>query len=178
MIVALEGLEGVGKTTLGKKVAERMGGIYLKSPPEEMNESRGFIAKMPDPRCAFYFYLSSLYAIQPPIQVALASGTPVIVDRYLLSTIAYHDQGRSFDPPPFDASGLFQAALTVNVRCAPELREARLGGRGFNIFERSASDADALAAFFSRECSQEFWNNDGVDVEVGRLVESISCWLG
>ena len=169
MLVALEGLEGVGKTTLGKMVAERLPATYLKSPPDEMNSARAFVARQGDPACSFYFYLSSLYAMQRAIEGALDQGRGVIADRYIGSTIAYHDQGRSFVPPAFDPRGLRKADVTVHVRCDADARSARLEQRGFHIFDRNRSEDGAIEAYFTRACDFDFSNDEAIDVSAERL---------
>lgn len=178
MLVALEGLEGVGKTTLGKIVAERLSAIYLKSPPDGMNSARAFVAKQSDAMCSFYFYLSSLYGMQRAVEEALNEGHGIIVDRYLGSTIAYHDQGRSFEPPAFDASGLRKADITVHVRCGAGERRTRLERRGFHIFERNRSDDGAIEAYFTRTCDFDFSNDEAIDVSAERLTRMLCERLG
>lgn len=170
MFVALEGLEGVGKTTLGKLVAKRLPATYLKSPPEAMNGARGFVAEQSNPHCSFYFYLSSLYGMQSDIEVGLQNQGSVVADRYLGSTIAYHAQGRSFVPPTFDGSKLRQPSITIHIRCEDGARAARLSGRGFHIFERNVSDDAAIETYFSRTCDFEFWNDAPADLSADQLV--------
>jgi thymidylate kinase len=178
MLVAFEGLEGVGKSTLGMLVAERLPATYLKSPPEEMDGARAFVAQQADPNCSFYFYLSSLYGMQRSIEVALRDRGIVIADRYIGSTIAYHDQGRSFEPPAFDGSKLWPAAVTVHIRCEADARAARLEGRGFHIFDRNANEDSAIEAYFTRTCELEFWNDAPPKVSADRLVRILRERLG
>jgi thymidylate kinase len=169
MLVTLEGLEGVGKTTLGKLLAARHSATYIKSPPEEMNGPRGYISAKSSSRCSFYFYLSGLFAIQEEIEYGLRARGCVLVDRYLYSTIAYHDQGRSFAAPEFDAKGIRKPDLAIHVRCDPAAREARLKGRGFHIFDRAQSDEPAISRYFSDVCDVEFFNDDPVNDSVASL---------
>jgi thymidylate kinase len=89
-VYVIEGLDGVGKTTAAKKLAERLGGSYLATPPEAYKKMTELYEA--DPRMAGRFeffmngnyYLSEILRRNPP-------KSPVIVDRYVLSTIAYHN---------------------------------------------------------------------------------------
>lgn len=177
MLIAFEGLEGSGKTTLGREVATAISAAYLKTPPVEMNACRGFIADTALPHTSFYFYLSSLYAVQPEIAAIIAEGRPVIVDRYLASTIAYHAGGESFEPPEFDRLGLRKPNLVVHIRCSEEVRLERLSRRGFHIFDRMRCNELAICHYFSAVSNMSFDNDLPLDQSVAKLSATLSKWL-
>lgn len=178
VLIALEGLEGVGKTTLGVRVADALDAEYVKSPPAELNSVRGYVAELRDPRVNFYFYLAGLFAIQLRIAAALAAGRSVIVDRYLSSTIAYHDEGRSFAAPPFDDAAFRQPDVAICVTCPEPLRLERVRRRGLHIYERAIVDEAAIGRFLAERSDVIFVNDGDLDDAVGRLCAIVVHSLG
>jgi dTMP kinase len=177
MLVVLEGLEGVGKTTLGSMAAERLELPYIKSPPPELNPVRDFIARTPDAEAGFYFYLAGLYAIQSKITAGISQKGAVIVDRYLASTIAYWDAGESFVPPAHDTDRLLVPDLTILITCDEETRLSRVGSRGFHIFERRSVNERAIETFLKTCCNETFVNDGNLDHSVERLCALIRSRL-
>ena len=177
MLIALEGLEGVGKTTLGTLLAEAVGATYIKSPPTEMNAVRDFVAAALHPGVNFYFYLAGLCALQGPIEEALATG-PVIVDRYIDSTIAYHHFGQVFVAPPFAPEMLRSPDFRVLITCPESRRIERIVARGHHIFERHASDEVAIAKFLAQRADLIFENVGTIDQSVAELSALIVQRLG
>lgn len=173
MLIALEGLEGVGKTTLGKLVAERIGATYIKSPPPEMNPVRGFIAETLSPGANFYFYLAGLCALQADIEANLLKGA-VIVDRYIDSTIAYHRFGRDFDAPRFEESLIRSPDMTLVVTCPEEVRADRIAARGLHIFERHAANEEAIAVYLLKRADLVFDNVADLNTSITKLSALLS----
>lgn len=58
--IVIEGLGGVGKTTVGKILAEKIGGVYIKTPAESFLSARKEIDACADPMARFFFYLSTV----------------------------------------------------------------------------------------------------------------------
>lgn len=169
VLIVLEGLEGVGKTSLGSVAAPLLPAAYVKTPPPEFDDVRSFVAKLGDPAVNFHFYLSGLLAIQS----RLRGHDHVLVDRYLPSTIAYHDSGRSFVPPAFDVGLLAVPDLIVNVTCPPAKRALRVAGRGHHIYVRPSVDEPAIEAYFAKVADVEFVNDAPFEASVDALVRLI-----
>lgn len=92
-IIIMEGPDGVGKTTMSKLTAEKIGGVYYHTPPDYFKErcqamdSRGIIYD----ETRFFLYLESvLFASEKIQQLAKNNGQPVVVDRWIWTTLAYH----------------------------------------------------------------------------------------
>ncbi|MBZ9850289.1 hypothetical protein LB565_20095 [Mesorhizobium sp. CA14] len=174
MIIVLEGLEGVGKTTLGLALAEATSSLYVKTPPAEFNPVRGAIAKAENRFANFYFYLSSIYTIQKTISpFKLSKDRHAVVDRYIYSTIAYHADGEDFNPPPFPVGSILSADLTVHIVCSDANREARVNNRGHHIFERVNSNEKAILTYFARQCDMEHKNDVTLEESTKSLAERI-----
>lgn len=87
-IIVLEGLDGVGKTSIGKRIAEVIGGVYIKTPPEDLNEYRDFFDNCKDEKLRGAFYSIGNYIISERIS-KIRKVKPVILDRFWSSTAFY-----------------------------------------------------------------------------------------
>ncbi len=87
-IICFEGVDGAGKTTLSKRLAEMFQGVCLKSPPDEIAATRHFI-KHAGPDITFHHYVFGNAAAGLQAQ-KLAATQLVCLDRYHFSTRAYH----------------------------------------------------------------------------------------
>lgn len=89
MMIVLESLDGIGKSTIGPALAERMGGVYIATPIGEYQEHR----KMANANnvSRFFYFLSAVVSASDVIRKLLAEGKTVIVDRYIDSTFACHE---------------------------------------------------------------------------------------
>lgn len=87
--VCVEGVDGCGKTTVAQRLAERLNGIYYRTPPGAYASARTFIDKNANTDARFYFYASSVLFASKEI-AALCQRSSVVCDRYVYSTIAYH----------------------------------------------------------------------------------------
>lgn len=87
MFVALEGIDGCGKTTLAKELKKR--GYTITQEPF-LECTREIIAKTGDPETReTAFYVDRLYHIEQFILPKLKKGGTVVTDRYKYSQIAY-----------------------------------------------------------------------------------------
>lgn len=87
--IAVEGLDGVGKTTCARLLAKDINGYYYKTPSGLFQEIRGKIDILDNPQVRFTFYLSSVFYASAEIS-SLLDEKSVVCDRYIYSTIAYH----------------------------------------------------------------------------------------
>lgn len=84
--IVIEGLDGTGKTTATKLLAEKIGGLALSSPPEPFLSIRQQVDTL-SLEARFLYYLAGNVAISQQIEDFLQK-THVILDRYLFTTIA------------------------------------------------------------------------------------------
>lgn len=89
-IIAVEGIDGSGKTTVAELVAKKMNRVCIHTPAKVYSDMKGFFRNCKQyavPR--FYFFLSGIWeAYNRAIEIC--NEQPVIFDRYILSTLIYH----------------------------------------------------------------------------------------
>lgn len=101
--VVLEGIDGVGKTSIGKALSTKLGAHYYKTPPSIFEQFtlrdiyfqeislRKYVdlSAYQDPHYRFLFYLFTLIKASQEIRELLQTAH-VVCDRYLSSTLVYH----------------------------------------------------------------------------------------
>ena len=145
VFIALEALDGVGKTTLAADLADRLRGIALDTPGVELRAASPIVlsalGRHQTARCLFY--AASVLVTGERARSLVQGGSSVVMDRYWLSTISYaRARGVALDlraieemiPPP-DA--------TVLVTLDEDERQRRLRARGC-----TEADRETLAAGF------------------------------
>jgi len=93
MFIVIEGLDGVGKSTISKALATELSATNLASPTNKFKEARCFLedAYVGNPFSRQLFYASTVLDVSNDIRELIKSGENVVLDRYWLSTQVYHD---------------------------------------------------------------------------------------
>lgn len=145
--VCIEGIDGVGKTTVSRMLANALGGTYYKTPPPPYESIRAEIDKKADPCSRFYFYLSAVSFASTEIRALLRSQT-VVCDRYIYSTLAYHiamdECFRGHALPP----RLLMPDVTILLVAGESERLKRLVGREEKV-SRHDRDLEANKEFLA-----------------------------
>lgn len=99
--IVIEGIDGVGKTTIAKNLAQALGAVYYPTPPEtlvhfkrELHDGtitnlRHFVDQLGNNEIRFFYYLIGVLYASQDIKELLKSNS-VVCDRYISSTLAYH----------------------------------------------------------------------------------------
>lgn len=164
--VVLEGVDGVGKSTLAQGLAARLGATLQSTPPAALASVRpevdvlyaGFGAAQQ------LFYASSVAYASQRADELLAQGQSVVLDRYWASTRVYD----VFRPGCLDLRAieptLRAADLTIFVTCREEVRRLRLKRRGLTPADGATLDyREHLEARFREVLRAGSW--------VGRCLE-------
>ncbi len=178
-LIALEGIDGCGKTTQARALAGVLGATLTHEPgatavgavlrrllldPDSPAPSRRAEALLMAADRAEHVAL----VLEP----ALAAGEWVVTDRYSASTIAYQGYGHGLDPPELAgvvswAAGGLDADLSVLVDVDVEVAAARLaaaGGHGADRMER-------LGTAFAARVRQGFLTQAAADPEHWLVVD-------
>lgn len=136
VFVVVEGLDGVGKTTVVRELARRLDAVVLHTPPAEMAELRPAVLRcFADSMLATtLFYGATLATASQRIMAYRAAGRSVVLDRYYLSTCAYGEVMREAVHPQqlldLLAAQLLPADATVYLHANIEQRRMRMASRG------------------------------------------------
>ncbi len=129
--IALEGLDGCGKSTVGRLLAERLGCRLVHTPPAFLHGVRSRVEAHMTGHARRLFYASTVVWASEEARAETAAGNGLVVVRYWLSTLAYGEvEG---DTPP--GMGLLEASLmvpdlTVFIDAPASVRATRLASRG------------------------------------------------
>lgn len=90
-IIAIEGIDGAGKTTVAEALATSIKGNFINTPPVDYKPLKLFF-ELPERsvKARLLFYVGSLWEIWEDI-IERCKVRPVVLDRYTLSTLLYHE---------------------------------------------------------------------------------------
>lgn len=90
IFITVDGIDGVGKTTACKLLAERIGAVYYKTPGEPFASLRHHVDQNIDPWTRYFFYRAAVQNDSRQIKTLLDEGKSVICDRYITTTQVSH----------------------------------------------------------------------------------------
>jgi len=130
LLIALEAIDGVGKTTVAQILAQLMGAEYVKTPTADIYNQRHYYDQCGDPLVRFMFYLNSNLITSRYIAPILEE-KPVVCDRYLVSTIVFH-QAMGVDTSIVDVDRLpiLKPDFYFCLQAEEKVRLERLHSRG------------------------------------------------
>jgi dTMP kinase len=151
-LVVFEGVDGCGKTSQVRRVAEARGALVTFEPGDtELGAALRTLVL--DPGMAMTPLAEVLVMaadraqhVAEVIEPTLATGRDVVCDRFSGSTLAYQGHGRGLDLDQVRRIVEFAAAgcvpdVTVLLDCAPELARSRRQGRAGRTDRFESSDA-------------------------------------
>jgi len=142
MHIAIEGIDGVGKSSVSKKIAEILGFIYVEKPLHYLFDEgdglknyiriRDFVNKQSDRVFTSWFYgLGNIYTLMR------FKGENIITDRHLLSNYSW--SGTSESEPVFDllVQKIGCPDITFILYASPETVLKRISSRDENDNDKS-----------------------------------------
>jgi dTMP kinase len=167
VLITVEGLDGAGKTTLIRRLADELdatvlrepGGVPLSERIRELVQDPGLEV---DPRAEALLYAAArAQLVAEKLRPLLREGRTVILDRFIDSSLAYQGGGRELGVDEIRALNEFGTGglapdVTLYLRIDPAEGLARIAGReqdrlegaGLAFFERVARTYDELADAF------------------------------
>lgn len=132
--IVLEGLDGSGKTTLARELAAQLTrrgvrSMAIKTPPKPLVSCAPLVATHFDVDARFLFHLSGVHYTSTMVR-ELVDDYVVVCDRYLLSTLAYHDAAGRVAQVDISSLNLLLPDVTFYVFIEEDARQARIRARG------------------------------------------------
>jgi len=162
-LIAVEGIDGAGKTTLAEGIAAALPDVVVLREPggavvsERIRELVKDPALEVDPRAEALLYAAArAQLVSEKLLPLLVAGRTVILDRFVDSSLAYQGAGRGLGIDAIAAvnrfaTGGLRADLTLYLRVDPAVGAARRGGddrleqAGDAFFATVVAAYDALA---------------------------------
>lgn len=159
-LITIEGLDGAGKSTLARALAREISArghpVETLREPGGVELSERIRALVKDPALAvaprteaLLYAAARAQLVEERLTPLLATGTIVILDRFVDSSLAYQGGGRALGVGEVRAINLFatgnlQPDRTLLLRISPAAGRARLEGRA--LAEGASSSADGPSA--------------------------------
>ena len=151
LFVAFEGIDGCGKSTHAKRVAQAVGARFTFEPGDTplgiMLRQRLLDASEPmSPQTEALLMLADRsHHVSTVITPTLASGQSVVSDRFFGPTLAYQGQGRNMDRAPLPAAtdvaiGTCRPDLTIVIDIPVPVAHARRAPSQRDRFESATVD--------------------------------------
>lgn len=170
--IAIEGIDGVGKTTCAKLLANRMQAFLYKTPSGAFERIRAEIEAIGDTQVRFAFYLASVFYASDEIS-SLVLHQPVVCDRYIYTTIAYH-RGLDVNLSYIDINGIpiIYPDFCFYLYAEEDVREKRISGRGISSPSDTFLEKDKE---LQRKIHKEFLKFPVIQIDTSRLNPDEVC---
>lgn len=139
MFIALEGVDGSGKSTLCSILAERLGAISYSTPPKKYLAFREQVDKNASKEEHYRFYRDGIYDASNEIGAILKNNGKVVSDRYWLSTYTYH-QVMGVPVSMDDFSHIIMPTMTIILSLNSNIQISRMLCRGMTVGDRKMLD--------------------------------------
>ena len=134
MQIAIEGLDGVGKTSTAKALAERLHGVYFSKAFHLMRDTSGVYDTFTSVAECGRSEASarSSYGVRSAFLYAKLSGIPVVTERYYCTNYASKPEQNTLDEIYWNMDYFGRPDLTFLLYCDPETNYQRMYGRNPN----------------------------------------------
>lgn len=171
--VVVEGLDGVGKTTLARALSGALCGTYVRTPPHNLSAAavgrhsseprlRAHVERQGSSASRCLFYALGVALVSDSVRDHHSRGA-VVCDRYLLSTLVYHELPEPLAQGLTTDFGLAVPDITFLLTADEGIRRTRVVRRGLasDACEYGlGEDSDAAGRLLAR------YRRYGADVEI------------
>ena len=153
--IVFEGVDGAGKSTVSKLVAELLGASHLESPIHEFKSIRKFVEHNLCEKGKLFYYLASNFELSNYIR-ANRLIEPIVCARYFHSTIIGHASRQFLNVEdfcktlPVSSNELEAPDLTIFLTVSEDKQRARINDRSAS--ENSEKDHKCLNDKLYRDC--------------------------
>lgn len=184
-LIVIEGLDGVGKSTVGEKLAERLDYAYFDSVPQPYRRHLAEFQQAVDSDSFFLLMLSMLKHLSGEIARRRDAGQGVVLTRYYHTTLCYHrarhraagtDSDVAVQP---DALRLEAPSHGFFLHADEAERVRRLQGRGaLSVDDRATLDAPFRAALLNEYAAHDLAVVDVTHISPDEAVAVIAGQIG
>lgn len=170
--IVLEGLDGVGKSTLANKLAEQLGAQFMSTPGDRFKAIRSPVMEAfgEDQLAKALFYAATVSSEGRKARSIVDQDRSVVMDRYWASTLAYAKaRGVSANIDALE-SDLIAADITVLITLDENTRLKRLQQRGM-----TAEDLETINAEFKQAVMRELELRSDITVDVSTLDPAVAA---
>lgn len=165
MFIVVEGLDGTGKSTTAKALAQALQGKFLNTPLDKFKAVRPELEAIygDESLARQLFYASTAVCSSNRVIEELKTYECVVIDRYWLSTQVYHSwrtNGEHFLLSEVEQE-ILKPDITIYLSLSLEDRMKRLGGRDDNT-EEDRLTTDITANQKLNELYRSYANTDFV----------------
>lgn len=164
--IVLEGLDGVGKSTLARGLAARLQARVMSTPGESFKSIRNQAMEAfgEDQLARALFYAATVSSEGRKARVIVNKGYTVVMDRYWASTIAYASAREvTADLAALECS-LITPDITVLILLDETTRQERLHQRG-----TTSEDLETISEPFKQAVLAELEKRSNIRVDVSGL---------
>ena len=184
MFIVIEGLDGVGKSTITKALAIEVDAVMLTTPGDKFKSIRSELELIykDNHQARQLFYMSTVVNISEQVRDLISKGKNVIVDRYWLSTQVYHQwksENHHFELTDVENS-ILVPDVTLYLQLPLEQRKKRLLSRKDNtaednlsIIEATDTELNNLYLHYSDTCIAGYWVNINASRTVDEIIKNI-----
>jgi dTMP kinase len=168
VFVVFEGLDGSGKSTCARLVADQLDAVFMTTPSPSVRAYRDdLIASFAgNQEAAQLFYLATVFDASGRVGRYIDAGQSVVLDRYFLSTQAY----AAFRGSSLRVDGIGDLLrppdLTVFLDVPLEVRRERLAARGTTTADRETLTHEADARLLVEHRVRSQFESVGTYLEV------------
>jgi thymidylate kinase len=128
LFVTLEGLSGVGKTTLAPMLADAVGAKEMAAVPPVYRGTRASFDDLSLIEARYLYFLSAICRASVEVETELGRGSSVVVESFLARTVAFH-RGMGAEVAVDLSATVVAPHVSFHLRCADPVRRRRLAER-------------------------------------------------
>ncbi|MBP9803230.1 MAG: AAA family ATPase [Candidatus Pacebacteria bacterium] len=175
LFITVDGVDGVGKTTVSKLLAKKLNGIYYKSPSNQFLQTRQKVENPINVFGRYCFYRLATQNDSENIKILLESNH-VVCDRYIASTFAYHFVMDNDITIIHNETNLLKPDLALLLTANSDTRNSRIINRNEskNWIEENSSLLDNIQnVFLSLELTEFKTDSLKPDEIVNNIIQFI-----
>ncbi len=174
-LIAIEGISGVGKTSVARALAHALGAVYIKTPIEPLDIIRVEIDESFSSVSRALYYLSGITELSKRVEDVLKT-SPVVVDKYVHSSLVYpRINGVNLELPVW--AGIRMPNHSFLITLAEEKRIKRLLARGSDLKANKhvgVDKVDRLISAYKDLGLVEISNDGDLDATVATIISKLS----